>query len=212
MNNFNNFNPNNQMKINPAMFAQNRTSSALKFLISICLGMIPFILCSLFIFAEGMIGDFHQWGENGIPGNFNNYIVVSYGVMWLIGLLVYVAIIGITYALTIFVKDIKGDVIPPVSAMAVAMLNMFVIPHTSIYFLLLSLPAFAIIGYILGALIMVFVFIGNLKKQMLKMQEDPQMKKMMDELQSKAKQQNNDIKNNPFVDVKAEDEEKEDKE
>ncbi len=212
MNNNNNFNPNNQMKINPAMFAQNKTSSALKFLITICLGMLPFLLCAMFIYADGMIGEFHQWGEDGMAGNFSNAITVSYGVMWLIGIAVYVGVIGITFALTKFVKDIKGDVVPPVSSMAIAMLNMFVIPHTSIYFILLSIPAFAIIGYILGAIIMVFIFVANLKGQMAKMQNDPQMKKMMDDLQKQAGQKpKNDIKNNPFVDIK-DDEEKEDKE
>ncbi len=211
MNNKFNFNQNiNQSQINASLMGA-RTNSAIKFLIVILLGLVPLLICSYFITANGMEGDFHQWGKEGSK---HATVFVDYGVMWLIGLTVYFLIFPIIYLLTKLTNEVKLDVIPSTSAVGLAMLNMFVIPHTSAYFLILSLPCFALIGFIIGMIVMISLIVANINTQMKKMQNDPNIKKMMDQLQNgglnnpNVNKKNKDLSNNPYVDIPGEDEEK----
>ncbi len=213
-----------QIPINPMMTMGKPTNSALKFLIVMLIGILPLLLCSIFIYDPTMVDDFKQWGEGF--GQFA-IIEVQYGFMWLIGLSVYLAIFPMIVLLTKINKEIKLDVVPFTSAAALAMLNMFVIPHSSRWFLLLSIPSFAIIGFIIGVVVMAVMIMNTLQRQMNQLQDNPEFKQFVDEVQKM--QQNNpnfnngrpinngqtkpnqpkkeDFKDNPFVDVPEEDEE-----
>ncbi len=217
-NNFN-FNKNQipqQMMMNNM---QSRTNSAYRFLIMLLVGILPLLLCSLFIVDFSMATEFKQWGSLGVK---NARIDVDYGIMWLIGLVVYVAIFPICILLTKLSDEIKMDIIPGTSAAGLVMLNMFVIPHTSAWFLLLSIPSFLIIGYIIGVIVIVFVTISNFNKQIIKAQNNPEFKQMVDELQKMQgqnpgqgpttnKKQDSQVEGNPFVDVEDESEDDEEK-
>ncbi len=216
MNNFNNqFNNMNRKQIPMGSLMGQRTNSAYKFLISLAIGILPLLLCSLFITDPEMAGEFNQWGNGGPQ---NAILEVQYGFMWLIGLIVYISIFPIILAITKLTKEVKLDVIPSAAASGLAMLNMFVIPHSSRWFLLLSIPSFAIIGYIIGMFVMVLIVVNSINKQMDQLQNDPNFKQMMDQVQRMQGQNPNmmnmpnnknnkpannkkDIKNNPFVDV-----------
>ncbi len=216
-NQFNNMNKNGMGRLPLGQVMGAKTNSAVKFMIALMLGVVPLLLCALFITDQTMVTEFKQWGSQG---PLNTKIDVDYGFMWLIGLGVYISIFPIIYLITKLTKEVKLDVIPPTAAAGLAMLNMFVIPHSSAWFLLLSLPSFAIIGYIIGAFVMVIIIVKNINAQMSKLQNDPEFKKMVDQLQNGQgangafgnKKPNNDYKSNPFVDIPDETNDKEDEE
>lgn len=219
-NNFNNMNRQNIPGMPPGLLAGGRTNSGFKFLIAMLLGILPLLLCAMFITDESMANEFKQWGAQG---NTTATTYVDYGFMWLIGIVIYIAIFPVIYFLTKVTNEIKLDVIPSTSAAALAMLNMFVIPHSHAAFLILSLPAFAIIGYIAGAFVMVILMIKTLQSQVKKAQNDPEFKNMMQQMQQQMQGQqpgfNNrppqkkvnkeDYKDNPYVDIPEEEEDKE---
>lgn len=218
MNNFKNqFNNMNSKNINPMMIGSSKTSSAIKFSIAMLLGILPLLLCSLFIIDSSMAEQFKQWGQNGAT---NQTIDIDYGFMWLIGLAIYIGIFPLIIFLTKITKEIKLDVIPLTSSLALVMLNMFVIPHSSAWFLMLSIPSFFIIGYIIGSVFVVFYILSNMNKQFKTMQDDPKVKEMLEQMQKmqgmnpnmpkdfgKKNEKQND--QNPFVDIPTEDEEDE---
>ncbi len=202
-----------------------KTNTAFKFLIVMLLGILPLLLCALFIGAEGMESQFKQWGSSGA---INTTVQIDYGFMWLIGLVLFIAIFPVIILLDKFVSDINLDVMPITSAAGLAMLNLWVIPHSHAAFLILSLPAFAIIGYIIGMFVMIVIVIKNAQKQIDKLQKDPNFKKMMDQMQkggptgfpnpntmNQNKNVNSkpgkkqDYKDNPFVDIPEEQDEEE---
>lgn len=223
-NNNNQFNANMNKNMNGfpmnAMMNGPRTNSAVKFMIVLLLGILPLLLCSLLITDSSMTEEFKQWGQTGPK---NAIWDIDYGFMWLIGIAVYISIFPIVGLLTKITKEVKLDVIPLTSAAGLAMLNMFVIPHTSAWFLLLSIPAFSLIGAIIGLVVMVVMIVKQLNKQLTTMQEDPKFKEMMDQLQGLQgaqgpqagrqpnggpKQSQKKFEDNPFVDIPEEDEEK----
>ncbi len=206
----------------PGLLSGGRTNSAFKFLIAMLLGILPLLLCSMFIVDFDMANQFKQWGS---AGNTTATLDLDYGLMWLMGIAIYIAIFPIIVLLTKLTKEVKMDVMPVTSASALAMLNMFVIPHSHAAFLILSLPAFAIIGYILGAFVMVIMMIRGMQASMAKMQNDPEFKKMMEQMQRgqgmpgqpgfnpnpkpQPKVQDKDFKDNPYVDIPEEEEDEE---
>ncbi len=205
-----------------AMMAQ-KTNTAVKFIIVMVLGILPLLLCALFITDETMASQFKQWGSQGSQAQH----YMDYGFMWLLGIAIYVATFAILILITGLTKEVQLDVVPATSAASLAMLNMFVIPHSHAAFLILSLPAFAIIGYIIGVFVVVIVAIKRLQKQINKAQQDPEFQKMMNDIQKQMgqpgmkpqpgqfnkgkgpnKPQEKDYKDNPYVDVPDDEEEK----
>ncbi len=212
MNNFNNrnnFNGRGGPQIPMQMMMGSKSNSAYKFMIVLLLGILPLLLCSMFITDSSMAGEFNQW-PNGTAQTA--IIDIDYGFMWLIGLGVYILIFPTIVLITKFTKEVKMDVIPATASFGLAMLNMFVIPHTSAWFLILSIPSFLIIGYIIGVFVTVFISLAMINKQMTKVQNDPQFKEMMDKIQEAQNKQMNHggqgqnkkqpkFGNNPFVDI-----------
>lgn len=206
----------------PALRPKN-TNTSLKFLLALILGVLPMLMCILFIGLGGPDSgsvnwsDFNQWGTSAQ----NKAWIVSYGIMWLIGISVYIAIIIIVVILTKFVEDINLDVLPLISGLSLAMFNMFIIPHFSPWFLLISVPAFMIIGYVIGAIVSVSIALSIMQKEMSKNSDNPnsafkqmqeQMRANNPNLANKPKPTNKKktkYKDNPFVDLK-EDEDDED--
>ncbi len=185
-----------------------KTNTAIKFLIVMIIGIIPLLLCSLFLTATDMASEFKQWGQQGSQATTE----IDYGYMWLIGIGLYLITFPIIFLISGLSKEVNVDIIPATSAASLAMLNMFVIPHTSAYFLILSLPAFAFIGYIIGTFVMIIHTIKKLQRQMNALQQDPEVKKMMKDFENQMNGQaptkgKKDYKDNPFVDIKEEDEE-----
>ncbi len=217
-------NNNNQFKFNlnngqipPQMMMQGRTNSAYKFLIVMLVGILPLLLCSLFIVDASMAQDFKQWGANGVT---HATIDISYGFMWLIGIAIYIATFPVCFFLVGISEEIKLDVVPGTSAAALVMLNMFVIPHSSAWFLLLSIPSFLIIGFVIGVVVIIINTLKKINNEIVKAQNNPEFKKMVDELQKMQgmqpgqqpnKKTNTKVENNPFVDVEDESEEDEEK-
>ncbi|BDU67722.1 MAG: hypothetical protein TYPL_3750 [Candidatus Tyloplasma litorale] len=218
-------------KMPPGMMQQKKTQGYIKLLMIILLGIFPLLICSVFITSTGS-QEFNQWGDTGYQ--VKNYTwTIDYGFMWLLGIAIFIFSLVINKILADKIKTINLDTLPLVSSASLAMLNLFVIPHSKQIFLILSLPSFAIIGYILGVIIVIFITITQLRKQMMQMENDPEMKNAMNQFQnmfkgpnsgklndhkkhnntknsSNSNKNNKDYKNNPFVDVK--DEEEEDKE
>ncbi len=221
---------NNQFKFNsnngqipPQMMMLNgmgkRTNSAYKFMIILVIGILPLLLCALFIVDSSMATEFKQWGSAGVK---NATIDVDYGFMWLIGLAVYIAIFPVCIFLTKISDEISLDIVPGTSAAGLVMLNMFVIPHSSAWFLLLSIPSFLIIGFIIGIIVIAFVTISAFNKKMIEAQNNPEFKQMVNELQKMqgqnpgqgpmpTKKPDAKVEGNPFVDVEDESENDEEK-
>ncbi len=221
---------NNQFKFNmnnaampQQMMMQNRTNSAYKFLIVMLVGIIPLLLCAMFIVDSSMADEFKQWGQNGVTHANKD---VSYGVMWLIGLAVYIAIFPICILLTKLSDEVKLDIIPSTSSAGLIMLNMFVIPHTSAWFLLLSIPSFFIIGYIIGVIVIVVLTLKKINNEIVKAQNNPEFQQMVSELQKMQGMNpgggpmpgqkpnptpDKKIEDNPYVDVEDESEDEEEK-
>ncbi len=232
MNNFNQFNNMNMGKgPNPQMMLMGgKTLGSIKFTVAVLVGLLPLMLACMFIGASGSYeGTFHQWGPTGETSTVLVYI--DYGWMWLIGIGLYIGSMVTAVMLSRYVKSINVDVIPLVSAGALGMLNLFVIPHSNQAFLILSLPSFAIIGYIMGGIVMVVTALTNMQRNMQKMQNDPNVKKMMEDFEEQMKKNNPQMYNqmmqgrqntpgapkpsdkkkeyedNPYVDIPEEDEE-----
>lgn len=205
-NQFNNMNKNGMNGLPMGAMMGTKTNSAIKFMVVLLLGVLPLLICSLLITDPNMTDQFKQWGPSG-PKNAS--IHIDYGFMWLIGIALYIAIFPVIYLITGLTKEVKMDVMPATSAAGLAMLNMFVIPHTSAWFLILSLPSFAIIGFIIGLFVMLVIIVKKINKQMNDLQKNPEFKKMMDQFQGKQgangafgnNKPNNDYKSNPFVDI-----------
>lgn len=197
--NINNINQEN-LSLNNNFMMQQRTSGAWRLTTTFFLGMVPLLLCCTFIStSDGQ--EFYQW-PHGFPSTIK--VDVDYGIMWLIGIAIYVGALTINYFLIKFFNQIKIDTIPLTASAGLAMLNLFVIPHSSPYFLLLSLPSFAIIGYILGVIIVIFITIFQIRKQFQIMQNDPNMKEKMEEFKKNFsyQQQFMNRKNNNFKNQK----------
>ncbi len=210
---------NNQFKFNsnngqipPQMMMLNgmgkRTNSAYKFMIMLVIGILPLLLCALFIVDSSMASEFKQWGSAGVK---NATVDVDYGFMWLIGLAVYIAIFPVCIFLTKISDEISLDIIPGTSAAGLVMLNMFVIPHSSAWFLLLSIPSFLIIGFIIGIIVIAFVTISAFNKKMIEAQNNPQFKEMAEKIRkaqganpSNPTEPRKDLDKNPYVDVEDE--------
>lgn len=199
-----------------------RTNTAIKFIVCMLVGILPLLVCALLVTSSSSSPSadaFKQWGNAGSNAKYQ----IDYGFMWLIGILVYILTFPIVIVLTRITNGaVKLDVIPSTGACALAMLNMFVIPHSHAAFLILSIPAFALIGYVVGAFVMVMVYIKAMQSQVRRMQQDPQMKEAMDQMQRMAQGQNpnqpkpnnqgknikkDDYKQNPYVDVPEDEEE-----
>ncbi len=213
--------------MNMMMGPGGRTNTAIKFIIVMALGVLPLALCALFITDPEMASQFKQWGQFG---KTNASLYMDYGFMWLLGLALYILIFPVIYLLSNLTKEVKLDVIPATSAAGLATLNMFVIPHTHAAFLILSLPSFAIIGYIFGSFIMIISALKKMQRdmkkmqnnpefqeRMKKMQNDPQFQKMMEDFKKQQginipkSGEQKDIKDNPYVDIPEEEKEDEEK-
>lgn len=211
MNNFNNFNNQNNPFMNMPKGMQpqmKRTHGAIKLLIVFFLGIIPFILCAAFIIPNNLpAGSFNQWPET-FPGSFGG-IDVSYGIMWLIGIAVYIVTMIVGFLLGKYVKGIELDIIPLLSAASLAMLNLFVIPHSDSIFMILSLPSFALIGFIIGTFIMMTMGIRTFFKEMNNLQnnESSVLKDIQNSIKKQEEKKDKTYEDNPFVDVKNDEDE-----
>lgn len=215
----------------PGFAIGRRTSGSTKFLIVLLLGVLPFLLCSIFLMDPNMADQFKQWGKTG--HTMTRSLDLNYGLMWLVGIGVFAAT---QFILTIIIgkfKEVGADVRPGTTAFSLMMMNFFLIPHVSAWFLILSIPAFLIIGYIIGVIIGAFIMFANIKKQVTKMQSDPNFAEILEKMQQghggmnptfnpnangKGNKKPNldvekpkpkDYADNPFVDVKDEDEDQE---
>lgn len=192
-----------------------KTNSAIKYSVAFLLGVIPLLLTAMFIGSTGN-QEFNQWGQAGEPGTINTYI--DYGLMWLIGLAIYIASVTLISIIGSYekIKFIHLDIIPATSGFGLAMLNLFVIPHSAQIFMILSIPSFFLIGYIIGVFVMLFTSISKMQrdirksgitqedimKQMMNGQQNPFMQnnKHPDAKVTKPKNKTN-YEDNPFVDV-----------
>lgn len=210
MNNYNNKMPNNPF-MNMQLMQIKRTPGVIRFTFAVMLGILPLLICAMFISPNDINQVFKQWGEAGIQTK----VTVDYGLMWLIGFAVYISSLLVTTTIVKYVKGISIDVVPITAAAGLAMMNMFVIPHSSQWWLLLSLPSFWLIGYIVGIFIMLVSSIKVIQSEILKMQdngENPFENTILDKQNSKKKSDINKKQledfeeGNPFVDVEEDEE------
>ncbi len=185
-----------------------RTKGSIKFIVFAFLGMLPLLLCCLFFTST--THDFKQWGPNGFTDPTSAAMDINYGFMWLVGL---ATVIGSFIILWMFIKFsdfIFADTIPLFFSTSFAMLNMFVIPHSSQWFLFLSLPAFAIIGYVFGVIVMIFIFIKEFQLKIRSLERNGE--EVLEKLKERGffKYQNQSNKNKePFIDVELKEEDNE---
>ncbi|NQX83154.1 MAG: hypothetical protein HRS50_00365 [Mycoplasmataceae bacterium] len=199
MNNFNkNMNQNNPF-INIQKMKPKKTNGAIKFTFAVLLGIVPLLLCALFVTSSGN-QEFNQWGATtGLEK-----IKIDYGLMWLLGIGIYIISLVITIIMIKIIKNIYLDIVPLVSSSGLVLLNMFVIPHSDSLFLILSVPSFLIIGYIIGIIIVIISSMNSIRKEIIKTQENGH--NPLHDLQKQSnkpinKEKNNEYKDNPFIDV-----------
>lgn len=219
MQNNNSFNkPNNPMQKMQHLMPK-ETPKLLKHIVSIVCGITPMLSAIFLVGVNSIIVG--GWAQDGA-------YKTSYGLMWGLGILLIFASIILSIIVSATSKEIGRDVIPFSVAWAFTMFGIFIIPLTGglKFLFILILPMLWLFGIVMGGIGVITFTMIKLNKDMKQLQEDdPEVKKQMDEMMrgiqdqhqpGKTNQNNNDDKHssekkkkdyedNPFVDVKPED-------
>lgn len=186
-----------------------RTPKAVKWIVIILFGILPFILLAFLI---GNATDFgYSWGNKS-----TNIVEVSYGIMWVIGI---VTIIVLTLAMSLIVffsDDVNTDVVPLTVGFLFMGMSFYIIPLPgwfTLFFIVIA-PVFFLFGLILGVLGVGIITLRKLMREA----KDPEVQKQVKEMQEQMKKgqmpgqqpkppkdKEENYQDNPFVDVEEED-------
>lgn len=208
-------------KQNPMMGGQNlfgnmpmgkRTPKAIKWVIIFLCGILPFILMAFLVGTDDTVWD--NWGQK-----LNTVYTVQYGVMWAVGI---VTILIASIALSLIVvlsSEVQTDVVPMTIGFLFMGLGFYVIPFPGLWSLLFIIVAPVL--FLLGVMLAVIVVGLITLKKIMKASQDPEVQKQVKEMQEQMKRGNmpgqppkppkdkeENYQDNPFVDVKEDEEDK----
>ncbi len=194
-----------------------RTKPAIKWIIIAIFGILPFVLLIFLVGPDATVADNWRKSENFLKE-------IDYGMMWLLSIVVIILSALSVSLIAFFSRDVRNDVIPWTLAFLFMGAGFYVIPlgsWSSLGFIFIA-PILFIVGAAIGGIGIFIVALRKVSKQMKEMNDNPEMKKQMDETMKQFQKQGGmfgqqpkppkdteeNYEDNPFVDVE---EEKEDK-